>query len=161
MTHGDHEPTNTAAVHRTAGVVTRFAAMGVDMAVVIVLGSLVYGALVGVRLVWSPTTFTWPEIPFWLIAGAEVAIAVLYLGASWATTGRSYGDSLMGLRVQSRFGEKPRWALSFVRAGFCVVFPFGLLWVILSPERRSLQDAVLRTLVVYDWGIAEEPQPEA
>jgi hypothetical protein len=51
--------------------------------------------------------------------------------------------------------------LSFVRAGFCVVFPFGLLWVILSPERRSLQDAALRTLVLYDWGIAEKTQPDA
>ena len=34
--------------------------MGVDMAVVIVLGSLVYLTVAGARLVWSPTTFTWP-----------------------------------------------------------------------------------------------------
>ena len=159
MTYSNQEPMNAGTEHRPAGVVTRFAAMGVDMAVVIVLGSLVYLGIVGVRLVWSPTTFTWPEIPFSLIAGTEVAIAVLYLSASWATTGRTYGDSLLGLRVQSRFGEMPRWAISFVRACFCVVFPFGLLWVIFSPERRSLQDAVLRTLVVYDWGTIEKPPP--
>ena len=37
--------------------------MGVDMAVVIVLGSLVYLTVAGARLIWSPTTFSWPEVP--------------------------------------------------------------------------------------------------
>jgi hypothetical protein len=29
--------------------------------------------------------------------------------------------------------------------------------VILSPERRSVQDVVLRTVVVYDWRGADSP----
>jgi len=131
------------------------------MALVIVLGSLVYLAVVGVRLLWSPTTFTWPDVPIWLIAGMEMTIAILYLTSSWAMTGRSYGDSLLGLRILSRNGEIPGWALSFVRASFCVAFPFGLLWVLFSPGRRSLQDAVLRTLVVYDWGSTEKVKRDA
>jgi uncharacterized RDD family membrane protein YckC len=57
--------------------------------------------------------------------------------------------------VLSRRGRRPRWALAFVRAVFCVFFPIGLFWVILSPERRSAQDVVLRTVVVYDWRGAE------
>ncbi len=139
------------AEHRPAGIVTRVAAMGVDMAVVIVLGSLVYLTVAGARLVWSPTTFSWPDIPFWLTVVVEFTIAVLYLTGSWAMTGRSYGSSLLGLRVLSRRGRIPGWALAFVRAAFCAFFPVGLLWVIVSPERRSVQDVILRTVVVYDW----------
>ena len=33
----------------------------------------------------------------------------------------------------------------------CVVFPVGLLWSAVSRERRSLQDLVVRSVVVYDW----------
>jgi uncharacterized RDD family membrane protein YckC len=105
--------------------------------------------------VWSPTTFTWPDVPFWVTIIVEFSIAVLYLTGSWAMTGRSYGATLLGLRVLSRRGKIPGWALAFVRAVFCVFFPVGLFWVILSPERRSVQDVVLRTVVVYDWRGAE------
>jgi uncharacterized RDD family membrane protein YckC len=159
--HANDQPRDARSEHRAAGVVTRFGAMGVDMAVVIVLGSMVYVAVVGVRLIWSPTSFTWPEVPFWLIVGVELIIAVLYLTVSWAVTGRSYGDSLLGLRVLPRHREFAGWGLSLVRAAFCVAFPFGLVWVVFSPDRRSLQDVVLRTVVVYDWGRAVKPGPNA
>jgi len=39
---------------------------------------------------------------------------------------------------------------AFVRAVFCVALPIGLLCGVLA-DRRSLQDLLLRTLVVYDW----------
>ena len=155
MTQAEKPVTGKGAEHRPAGIVTRVAAMGVDMAVVIVLGSLVYLAVAGARLVWSPTTFSWPDVPFWLTIVVEFSIAILYLTGSWAMTGRSYGASLLGLRVLSRRGRIPGWALAFVRAVFCVFFPVGLFWVILSPERRSIQDVMLRTVVVYDWRGAE------
>lgn len=155
MTKAEQQLTARGAEHRPAGIVTRVAAMGVDMAVVIVLGSVVYLTVAGAKLVWSPTTFSWPDIPFWVTLIVEFTIAVLYLTGSWAMTGRSYGASLLGLRVLSRHGEIPGWALAFVRAVFCVFFPVGLFWVILSPQRRSVQDVVLRTVVVYDWRGAE------
>jgi uncharacterized RDD family membrane protein YckC len=128
--------------------------MGVDMAVVIVIGSLIYLGVAVVKLIWSPATFQWPDAPFFLTVVVELTIAVLYLTASWAMTGRTYGDSLLGLRVLSFRRRIPGWALSFVRAVLCVMFPFGLLWVVLSPSRRSIQDVVLRTIVVYDWHAA-------
>ena len=43
---------------------------------------------------------------------------------------------------------------SIVRALFCTVFPFGLLWAIVSGANRSVQDVVLRTNVIYDWVIS-------
>jgi len=42
-----------------------------------------------------------------------------------------------------------------------VFFPVGVFWVVLSPERRSVQDVVLRTVVVYDWRTVEPGQPAA
>ena len=38
-----------------------------------------------------------------------------------------------------------------MRSAFCVFFPIGLFWCVISPERRSVQDVVLWTSVVYDW----------
>ncbi|MEP6559696.1 MAG: RDD family protein [Nakamurella sp.] len=137
--------------HRPAGIVTRVGAMGVDIAMVVVLGSLIYLACAGARLIWSPTSFNWPTPPFAVIVTTQLALAVIYLTASWAMTGRTYGSSLLGLRVLTFRRRIPGWSLAFVRAVFCVFFPIGLFWVVLSPARRSLQDVVLRTVVVYDW----------
>ncbi len=142
---------------RPAGIVTRSAAAGIDLAVVIVVSSLAYLGLVLAKLVWSPTTFTWPSVPVWATLSFGFAFAVLYLTVGWVTTGRSYGAYVMGLRVLTNRHRMLRWAHSFVRAAFCVFFPVGLAWVIFSPKRRSLQDVALRTTVVYDWHIAAEP----
>jgi uncharacterized RDD family membrane protein YckC len=59
----------------------------------------------------------------------------------------------MGVRVVSRKGERIGWGGAAVRSAFCAVFPFGLLWVIVSGANRSVQDVVLRTSVIYDWVI--------
>src|SRR6478672_3096710 len=141
----------TGERHRPAGIVTRVAAMGVDMAVVVIIGATLYFLVAGARLVWTPTTFEWPTAPFWGSLGFELVLAVLYLAGSWAMTGRSYGDSLLGLRVLSSRRRIPGWSLSFVRAVFCVFVPVGVCCVAVSPGRRSIQDVVLRTMVVYDW----------
>jgi uncharacterized RDD family membrane protein YckC len=63
----------------------------------------------------------------------------------------------MGLRVVGRKGRKPRFVVAAARAAFCVVFPVGLLWCVVNPHRRSIQDVVLRTAVLYDW----RPRPQA
>ena len=71
-----------------------------------------------------------------------MAVLTVYLTASWST-GRSYGQYLMGLRVVNLHGALLRVPLAFLRAVFCVVFPVGLFWVAFSRENRSLQDVVL------------------
>jgi hypothetical protein len=44
-----------------------------------------------------------------------------------------------------------------------VMFPPGLLWVVVSPRRRSVQDVMLLSVVVYDWrddaGLQKVPGP--
>lgn len=78
-------------------------------------------------------------------------LAWLYFTICWATSGRTVGNLIMGLRVINVRGARLSWALAALRAAFVMVFPFGLLWVTVSGANRSLQDLVLRTSVTYDW----------
>lgn len=159
MTLANSRTTGTGAEHRPAGIVTRTAAAGADLAMVIVISSVIYLAVAGVRLLWSPSTFTWPEPGFAMALWFQGTIAVIYLTVGWAISGRTYGKSLLGLRVVTRRGDTLGWGRAFLRAWFCVVFPLGLVWVIFSQRRRSVQDVVLRTIVIYDWHQAPAPAP--
>jgi uncharacterized RDD family membrane protein YckC len=78
-------------------------------------------------------------------------LAVGYLTLGWSTSGRTVGALVMGLRVLNRSGDSMRPVSALLRALFCVAFPLGLLWILVSAGNRSLQDLVLRTSVVYDW----------
>jgi uncharacterized RDD family membrane protein YckC len=134
-----------------AGIVSRLLANVVDLAVVA-------GAVIALWLGWlallflvDPRRTSYPQ-PKWLaviIVGSWISIA--YFTASWATTGRTFGNHVLGLRVVNFRGEHLRWAGALLRAVFCVYFPIGLLWTVVSRQNRSLQDAVLRTSVIYDW----------
>ena len=133
-----------------AGVVTRGLAACVDLAVVVVATVLLDLAAAGVRFAWSPARFRWPQPGALLTSLVIMGIAVVYLTVAWAVTGRSYGDRLLGLRVVSTRLDLVGWPRSFCRALLSVVFPVGLLWSAVSATRRSVQDIVLRTVVVYD-----------
>jgi len=136
--------------HR-AGVVTRTLAMGVDIAVVV--GFLV-GCWVGwaaVRFLVSPEKFTWPAPSWIVVVTAFDVVAVLYLTIAWATSGRTVGGLVLGVRVVNFRGRRMRPSGALLRALFCVFFPIGLFWVAVSRSNRSVQDVVLRTSAVYDW----------
>jgi uncharacterized RDD family membrane protein YckC len=136
---------------RRAGIVTRVLASTVDFITV----SL---ALVVLYALWNATAFLIDPYGFAfakptqlgiLLAGELLLLA--YFTASWATTGRTYGAHVMGLRVVDSRGNTLPWIKALVRSVFCLLFPFGLLWVLINKENRSLQDLVLRTSVIYDW----------
>ncbi len=98
-----------------------------------------------------PQSFTFSEPGIFLSTTAFLGVSVAYLTACWATTGRTVGSLVMGLRVITSGHRLVRWPLAFIRAVLCVLFAFGLLWSAVDRRRRSLQDIVLRTEVVYDW----------
>ena len=56
----------------------------------------------------------------------------------------------MGLRVIGRRSGRVAPAVALLRAITYVLFPVGLLWVAVDRNRRSLQDIVFRTRVVYN-----------
>ena len=141
--------------HRAAGIITRGVAGGIDAIVAFLIAVVIVLTFQAAQFVWSPTTFTWNDVSIWGSLSLFIAIAIVYLTFAWAMIGRSYGQYLLGLRVLSRKRLKPGWALALLRAVCCVLFPIGVFWVALSPHRRSVQDVVLRTMVVYDWHTVE------
>jgi uncharacterized RDD family membrane protein YckC len=134
-----------------AGIVTRTAANVVDFAVVVGALSFGYAAWCAVIFLVNPTRFTFPAPSFLALLVCFAIVLFSYFTLSWATTGRTYGNHLLGLRVVNFRGERMRWPGAVVRAGFCVVLPIGLYWAVVSPTNRSVQDTVLRTSVIYDW----------
>jgi uncharacterized RDD family membrane protein YckC len=136
--------------HR-AGVVTRTVAATLDFVVVLGIIGLIYGGIIGIAFLVNPRNFSWPSRLGWSVPAVAVVIAVPYLTLWWSTTGRTIGDSLLGLRVVGRHGRRVGIGIAVVRALFYVLFPLGLFWVAVSRSNRSIQDIVLRTSVVYAW----------
>lgn len=145
-------PTAARAVqgHR-AGIVTRFLAASVDAAVGVTAVALGYAGAVAVYFVLSPRAFTFPDPGFGLLFASFLGFLVCYFTLAWATTGRTYGARLLGLRVVNARGARVRPLIAFARALLCVFVPVVLFWVIISRENRSAADVLLRTSVVYDW----------
>lgn len=143
--------------HR-AGLVTRFACAMIDAVVVFVLLAATYLGIAGMLFVLDPRGFTFPDAAPWFSLTLAFGYAVVYLGISWAVSGRSYGGQMLGLRVVNFRGERMRLIPAVLRAAFCVVFPFGLFWCAWSRENRSIQDTVLRTSVIYDWQPGTPPR---
>ncbi len=134
-----------------AGIVTRVIANTVDGVVVMLVIGAGYVGWAGALFVVDPRSFSFPSVSllFSFTVGALVSVAYLWLG--WWFAARTVGGQVMGLRVHGRYGRRLGPLRSLARAGFCVIFPVGLFWCVLSPERRSVQDLVLWTTVVYDW----------
>jgi uncharacterized RDD family membrane protein YckC len=145
--------------HR-AGIVTRTAANVVDSAVALAIVAGGYAAWCVVTFLIRPRAFRFPAPAPLALLACWAGVLFVYFTASWATTGRSYGDHLLGLRVVDSEGERLTWAAALARSAFCVLVPIGLYWAVVSPTNRSLQDTVLRTSVLYDW-TTRRPAPAA
>ena len=133
-----------------AGIVSRGLAALVDMLVVIVTMGLLYLGLVLTTLVLNPTSFRFPAPNLIFSTAMTAAVSVLYLTACWTLSGRTAGAILLGIRVVGRGAGRLGVAVAIVRAAACVLFPIGLLWVAVDRQRRSIQDIVLGSRVIYD-----------
>jgi uncharacterized RDD family membrane protein YckC len=135
-----------------AGVVSRFLADAIDLLVVIVAVVGVYFTVSGVRFFLHPHRFSWPEVSTMRLGTLGWILLIAYLTIGWANTGRTWGKSVLGLRVvSSHDAGVPLWR-AFVRAALCALFPIGLFWSAVSSRNESVQDLLVRTTVVYDWG---------
>ncbi len=144
---------------RRAGIVSRLVANTVDFVVVALLVAAGYAGVSAMIFLWSPSTFSFPHPSGGLLLVAGGVVMFVYLTGSWATTGRTYGDHLLGLRVVNFRGDRMRLPGAAARAALFVVFPSGVLYVAVSPANRSVQDVLLRTSVIYDWGLVPAVRP--
>lgn len=136
-------------VGRAAGIITRGFAAVIDLVVVLLIMGGLYGGLVLVRLVYSPTAFSLPSLNAVFSTVMTFAVAVVYLTGCWTVSGSTAGAVTMGLRVVGRRSPRVSLLVGVLRAICCALFPIGLLWVVVDRRRRSLQDIVFRTRVIY------------
>lgn len=135
---------------RSAGIVSRGAAGVVDLLVVSVALAAIYVGWVLVRLGFSPRAFSFPAPSVVFSTVGFFLAATFYLAGCWAVSGRTVGSVVMGVRVVDRDEQRVKPVIALLRALACVIFPIGLAWVVVDPERRSAQDILLSTRVVYD-----------
>ena len=135
---------------RRAGVVSRLLADAIDLVVVIASLAAVYLAIAGFRFLVRPRAFSWPELSALNLVTLGWILLIGYLTIGWANTGRTFGKTVLGLRVVAD-GSRPRLWRAFARAVLCAALPIGLLWCVLSHRNASVQDLLVRTTVVYDW----------
>lgn len=134
-----------------AGVVTRGVAAVTDLLVVLSVGALIWVGSAALVFIFRPTRFAFPSPTLTLSLVVLGVVAWVYLTAWWATSGRTLGNQLLGLRVVTVRDRRLPWSVAALRALAYIVFPVGLLWSAVSSKCRSLQDIVLRTQVIYDW----------
>ncbi|HEU5472645.1 MAG TPA: RDD family protein [Actinophytocola sp.] len=144
-------PSTAPAPDRTAGIVTRLLAAVIDAAVIGAVSGLLYLGVSGLVFMLRPGSFSWPQPDLIVSLPLLIVLTTVYLTSGWATTGRSYGAGLIGVRVLSERRQLLGWTRAGIRAVFCVIFPIGLLWAAVSPTRRSIQDILLGSMVIYDW----------
>jgi uncharacterized RDD family membrane protein YckC len=142
-----------------AGVVSRVLAALIDLAVLFGMLGSGYLALAGLLFVIDPVSFRFPAPPRGVVLAVAAVVLVGYLTECWTVTGRTYGDRVLGLRVVDHRGRRLRHGMALVRALCCTVLPIGLLWAAVSARRRSLQDLLLRTVVIYDWSPHTHHEP--
>lgn len=134
-----------------AGVISRFLADAIDLGVIVAAVISVYFALAGVRFLWRPRLFTWPEPSTLNLGTLWWILLIVYLTVGWANTGRTFGKTVLGLRVVDGKGARLRFPRAFGRALLCAAFPIGLFWSALSRRNASIQDLIVRSTVLYDW----------
>jgi len=134
----------------SAGFTSRAIAVLIDIALVAALVLGAWGGWEALRYILG-AFYNLPEaagIPLLIIG---YFIMWLYWTWSWSIGGRSLGNILMGLRVQTTHGNNLGVKLAALRSLLSVVFAIGLLWSIISRKNKSIQDIVLGTEVVFDW----------
>jgi len=121
----------------------------IDLIVVGVLLFAVYVAWVFLRFGMGPWDFRFPAPSVIFSTLGFTVVTLVYLAGCWTLSGRTVGAALMGVKVVAADTTVLRPLPASLRAVACVLFPIGLVWVAVDPDRRSAQDILLRTRVVY------------
>jgi uncharacterized RDD family membrane protein YckC len=135
---------------RRAGFVSRLLANVVDAVVVLIFE-------IGIYLLVAVVRFLVTRHFHFVAPGREISglvfwgLALVYLTSAWASTGKTYGKQLTGLRAVRPDGHPLTGWQAFGRALLYLVFLPGFAWVLFDRRNRSVQDLIVRSSVVYDW----------
>jgi len=141
---------------RTAGFVSRAAAMFLDLALLALAIAVVNS---GVDLVqrFLPTWKPAASAAGYGLGAALVVLPAVYWVVGWTLFGRTAGKAVLGLRVvEKKGGARPGFGRSVVRmAGYILsALPLyaGFFWVAVDADRRGWHDHLAGTRVIYESG---------
>lgn len=137
-----------------AGFWSRMAGAAFDLLAIIMI-TFLFGVIAGfLKFLFTAEAFELPKLAWSASVSFTGGLALAYYAGSWATTGRTIGEAVMGLRVVTESGRRVRLGRAVVRA--LAVIAVGApctLWCIVSKKNAALYDLPLKTTVVYDWTI--------
>ncbi len=134
-----------------AGFVSRLLGFVVDLLVLGVIGFLIAFFVAVAKWAFTSQGFQFDRPSGIVVLVGQAILAILYFTYFWATTGRTFGEQMLGLRVVREDGSHVRGGRAFARSVLTVVFAIGVLWVLVSKRNAAIQDLICRTAVVYDW----------
>ena len=143
---------------RRAGIASRLLADALDLLTVVLVAVVLLVVAAGIRGLFSGNF----EIPTPPEPARETLAGLLllgYLAYGWGLNGRTLGKLVLGLRAVGADGGDLSPGRGLARAALCIAVPPGLLWAIVSRRNASLQDLVLQTAVIHDWGFATHTGP--
>jgi uncharacterized RDD family membrane protein YckC len=143
---------------RRAGIASRLLADVLDLLTVVLVAVVLVVVAAGILSVFSGNF----EIPTPPEPAREILAGLLllgYLAYGWGLNGRTLGKLVLGLRAVGADGGDLSPGRGLARAALCLAVPVGLLWVVVSRRNASLQDLVLGTAVIHDWGFAAPAGP--
>ncbi|HEY7283689.1 MAG TPA: RDD family protein, partial [Actinomycetota bacterium] len=133
-----------------AGVVSRISADAIDAVVVLAIHVVVILVVTAIRYLFT-RHFKLPNPPTWVTLATYWVIALIYLTSGWGATGKTFGKQVVGVRVVRADGSRLGSGPAFLRALLYLVFPEGLIWILFSRKNASVQDLLVRSVVLYDW----------
>jgi uncharacterized RDD family membrane protein YckC len=137
---------------KRAGIATRVTADAIDWGIVLGIYVAILFGIAATRYFVGNESFNVPDPDPWVTLVSQWVIAILYLTAGWAGTGRTVGKNVMGLRVVAGDGSRLRAPRAFLRAVICATLgAIALVTVVISRKRSGIHDFIVRTTVVYDW----------
>jgi uncharacterized RDD family membrane protein YckC len=147
---------------RTAGFVSRLAALVTDIVIISILIRAAGWLLDDVQLatgiqIYIPelTNVAQATTPIHLTALGALLVSIVYFLFFWTMGGQTPGKALLGLRVVTRSGGRLSFWRSLVRFfGYwlsSLLFGAGFLWASVDNYREGLHDKLAGTSVVYAW----------
>lgn len=133
-----------------AGFTTRMIAAFIDVLTIALVVVAVWGVNRLIFLVLDPTNVIDPP-SLTVIALGGFPLMWIYWTAAWATSGRTIGSTILGLKVVTTKGGTLPWPVAAMRGALCILVPIGALWILVGRSNASVQDVMLRTQVVYHW----------
>jgi uncharacterized RDD family membrane protein YckC len=137
---------------KRAGIASRVTADAIDWGIVLGIYVAILLGIGATRYFVGNENFNMPDPDPLVTLVAQWVIAILYLTAGWAGTGRTVGKNVMGLRVVAADGSRVHFVRAFLRAVICATLgAIALATVVISRKRSGIHDFIVRTTVVYDW----------